>query len=69
MRRRKEGLTLGEKIEKHLLKTKKKKVVNHQNDLFFKQTEENGVLFYKRQFDLLEDSARNLNIVDEIEVA
>ena len=69
MRRRKEGLTLGEKIEKHLLKTKKKKVVNHQNDLFFNQTEENGVLFYKRQYDLLEDSARNLNIIDEIEVA
>jgi hypothetical protein len=39
-RKKKEGATLGEKIKKHLEKVKKKEVVHHMVDTFFKPVEE-----------------------------
>ena len=68
MRKRKQGLTLNEKIEKELEKVKKKAVVSHMGDSFYKQVEECGNIFYLRRTNLLRDNGRTLNIVDEIEV-
>ena len=68
MRKRKQGLTLAEKIEKELEKVKKKSVVSHMGDTFFKPVEEEGNVFYLRRTNLLRDGGRTLNIVDEIEV-
>ena len=68
MRKRKQGLTLNEKIEKELEKVKKKAVVSHMGDSFYKPVEEGGNIFYLRRTNLLRDNGRTLNIVDEIEV-
>ena len=67
MRKRNEGLTLNEKIEKELEKVKKKAVVSHMGDSFFKEVEEHGSIFYLRRTNLQRDNGRTLNIVDEIE--
>ena len=70
MRKKTDGLTLNEKIEKELEKVKKKAkidtIVSHMGDTFFKQVEENGNLYYLRRTNLLRDNGRTLNIVDEI---
>ena len=68
MRKRREGLNLGEKIEKELEKVKKKGVVSHMTDTFYEMVEENGSNFYLRRTNLLREGGRLLNIVDEIEV-
>ena len=72
MRKKTDGLTLNEKIEKELEKVKKKAkidtIVSHMGDTFFKQVEENGNLYYLRRTNLLRDNGRTLNIVDEIEL-
>jgi len=52
MRSRKHGLTLCEKIEKHLDKIKKKDLVSHICDSFFEEVEENGRQLYVRRTNL-----------------
>jgi hypothetical protein len=42
MRKKKEGLTLGEKIEKHLKKVKKRGLVSLIDDAFFVEEVERG---------------------------
>ena len=68
MRKRKHGLTLGEKITTHLEKIKKKEVISIIGDSFYDRAEEQGCLFYLRRTNLQRDDGRTLNIVDEIEV-
>lgn len=43
LRSRKHGLTMSEKIEKHVEKTKKKELVSHITDSFFEEVEELGL--------------------------
>ena len=52
MRRRKHGLTLAEKIDKHLDKIKKKDMISHICDSFFDEVEEGGKLFMLRRTNL-----------------
>jgi len=66
MRKKKEGLTLGEKIEKHLKKVKKMGLVELIDDTFFGVEEEKGCSFHVRRGDLMKDF-REKNIIDEIE--
>ena len=68
MRKRQQGLTLAEKIEKELEKVKKKAVVSHIGDSFYQPVEEEGNVYYLRRTNLLRDAGRTLNIIDEIEV-
>ena len=68
VRKREKGPTLAEIIEKELKKVKKKEVVSHMGDTFFKQVEEGGNMYYLRRTNLLRDTGRTLNIVDEIEI-
>ena len=49
MRKKKEGDTLGEKIEKQLGKISKKKVAQLIDDAFFRQEIENGIPFQVRR--------------------
>lgn len=67
MRKRKHGMTLGEKITAHLEKVKKKNVISIIGDSFFEKVEEQGCLFQLRRTNLQRDDGRTLNIVDEIE--
>ena len=68
MRKKKQGDTLGEKIEKHLEKVKKKNVVSIIGDSFYKPHEENSIHFWLRRTNLQREDGRTLNIDDEIEV-
>ena len=69
MRFRKHGETLGQNIESHLQAVKKKKLISHIGDSFFRPAEENGSLFQLRRTNLQrDDGGRTLNIEDEIEV-
>lgn len=53
MRKKKEGDTLGEKIEKQLGKISKKKVAQLIDDAFFRQEIENGIPFQVRRSNFL----------------
>lgn len=53
MRKKKEGDTLGEKIEKQLGKISKKKVALLIDDAFFRQEIENGIPFQVRRTNFL----------------
>jgi len=64
-----DGFTLGEKIEKHLEKVKKKEVISHIDDAFYKNEIEQGSLFYVRRTNLQRGGGRTLDVVDEIEIA
>ena len=55
MRKKKEGETLGEKIENHLDKLKKKHVSQLLSDAFYEKVHENGIPFYVRSTNLLRD--------------
>ena len=68
MRKRKQGLTLGEKITRHLERVTRKSIVTHIGDSFYERAEENGTEFFLRRTNLQRDGGRTLNIVDEIEV-
>mmetsp|Transcript_34344 Transcript_34344/g.42396 ORF Transcript_34344/g.42396 Transcript_34344/m.42396 type:complete len:213 (-) Transcript_34344:1407-2045(-) len=68
MRRRKHGLTLAEKIEKHNDKIRKKDMISHMCDSFFEEVEEGGKLFMLRTTNLQRNDGRTLNVIDEIEV-
>ena len=68
MRRRKQGMTLGEKIESHLEKVKTRNVISLLGDCFFEPVEEHGVCYQLRRTNLQRDDGRTLNIIDEIEV-
>ena len=52
MRKKSEGLTLPEKIEKLIEKIKKKENISHMNDTFYEECEDNGTIFYLRRTDL-----------------
>jgi len=45
MRERKHGLTLKQKIDRHLEKVKKKDLINHIGESFFTPVEENGIIY------------------------
>ena len=68
MRRRKQGMTLGEKITHHLESIVKKEVISQIGDSFFERVEEQGTIFMLRRTNLQRDDGRTLNIVDEIEI-
>ena len=68
IRSRKHGLTMKEKIERHLEKIKKKEMVTLITDSFFEEVEELGRQLYIRRTNLQREDGRTLNIVDEIEV-
>ena len=68
MRKRKVGPTLGEKIEQHLEKVKKKDVISLIGNSFFESVEEQGTNFYLRRTNLQREDGRTLDVVDEIEV-
>lgn len=63
---KKEGLTLGEKIEEELNEVKKKNLVSHIDDAFYKEEHERGCQFFVRRTDLMKEK-RTLHIIDEIE--
>jgi len=66
MRKKKDGLTLGEKIEKNLEKIKKSKdAVSVIDDSFLSRENEGGIVWYVRRCDLLSKSGRKLDIIDE----
>jgi len=52
MRKRKHGMTLGEKITAHLEKIKTRKVLSQIGDSFFAQVEEQGNIFQLRRTNL-----------------
>ena len=68
MRRRKQGMTLGEKITSHLEKVVKRDVISQIGDSFFERHEEQGSIFMLRRTNLQRDGGRTLNIADEIEI-
>lgn len=68
MRKRKQGLTLGEKISRHLERIVKKNIVSHIGDSFYERIEEQSTEFYLRRTNLQREDGRTLNVVDEIEV-
>lgn len=55
MRKKKEGDTLGEKIENYLEKLKKKEVSQLIEDSFYERVHESGIPFYLRKTDMLRD--------------
>ena len=68
MRKKKDGLTLGEQITKSLEKAKSKQAVSLIDDSFFKEEVEGATTFYVRRTNLLREDGRFLNIVDEQQV-
>ena len=70
MRKKKDGLTLSEKIEKAIEKVKKKENVVHMNDTFYKEVIDQGVVFHLRKTNLQrEEDGRLKNVVDKVELA
>lgn len=67
MRKKKDGHTLGEKIEKYLEKIKSKDAVSLVDDTFFTQCTEGGLNWYVRRADFLNYKARAKNVDDEEE--
>lgn len=55
MRKKKDGETLGERIENYLEKLKKKNVSQLIDDSFYHETHELGIPFYLRKTDILRD--------------
>ena len=55
MRKKKDGDTLGEKIEKNLEKLKKKNASQLLGDSFYQQVFEKGIPFYLRKTNFLRD--------------
>lgn len=55
MRKKKDGLTLAEKIEKHLEKIKSKDAVSLIDDSFFEKETEGGLLWYLRRTNLIKN--------------
>ena len=66
MRKKKEGLTLGEKIEKHLERVKRRQLVSLIDDTFFEEKVERGCQLLVRKGNFMREK-RTLNIIDEIE--
>ncbi|CDW89049.1 UNKNOWN [Stylonychia lemnae] len=67
MRKKKDGLTLGEKIEQHLREIKTSGLVDLM-EAFFKQETDRGTHFQVRRLDLMQDK-RQHDVIDEIERA
>jgi hypothetical protein len=65
MRKKKEGLTLGETIEKQLEKVKGKDAVCHVGDNFFAKESEGGQTFYVRRSDMHAYVGRCKDVEDE----
>ena len=68
-RKKDEGATLPEKIEKLIEKIKKKEVVSHMNDTFYEEVVDEGTVYYLRRTDLQREDGRHKNVVDKIELA
>lgn len=66
MRKKQEGLNLGEKIQEHLIAIKDKELINLLDNAFFQVEADRGMEFQVRRTNLLRDK-RTLNIIDEIE--
>lgn len=65
MRKKQDGLTLREKIEKYLDKIKSKVAVSLIDDTFFSKETEEGLVWYVRRGDLLSKAGREQNVIDE----
>jgi hypothetical protein len=65
MRKKKEGLTLGETIDKQLEKVKGKDAVCHLGDKFFAKESEGGHIFYVRRSDIHSYAGRCKDVEDE----
>lgn len=69
MRKKKDGLTLSEKIEKAIEKVKKKENVVHMNDTFYEEIVDEGVVFYLRKTNLQRETEGRLkNVIDKVEL-
>jgi len=67
MRKKKDGLNLGEKIEKYLEKIKSKDAISLIDDTFFSKETEEGLVWFVRRGDLLSKAGRQQNVIDEEE--
>lgn len=65
MRKKHKGATLGEEIMSHLEKVKKKGYVRLLDEAFYQEEQQNGVSFYVRRMDVMEDR-RVKDIADEV---
>jgi hypothetical protein len=52
MRKKQDGFTLGEKVEKQLEKIKKKEIVSLIDDAFYSEETEKGTIFHVRRTNL-----------------
>lgn len=66
MRKKKDGMNLGEKIMDHLHHIKDKDLIQLIDDAFFEPETDRGVEFHVRRANFLREK-RTLNIIDEIE--
>ena len=69
MRKKKEGLTLGEKIELALDALKTKSCVSLIDDSFLVPENSCGNEYFTRRSNFLRDDGRKLDIVDEVLIA
>jgi hypothetical protein len=67
MRKKKDGLTLGEKIDQHLREIKSAGLVDLM-DAFFNVETDRGTHFQVRRLDLMQDK-RQHDVIDEVERA
>jgi len=65
MRKKKEGLTLGEKIDKYLEKIKSKDALSLIQDSFLTKEDDGGILWYVRRGDFLSKPGRLRDVIDE----
>jgi len=65
MRKKKDGLTLGEKIDKYLEKIKTKDALSLIDDSFLTKENENGILWYVRRGDFLSKPGHLRDVIDE----
>jgi len=66
MRKKKEGLTLGEKIAEKLEEVKANGQVKIIDNAFFKEEKERGATFFVRRGDFMAEG-RVHNVIDEVE--
>jgi len=69
MRKKKEGLTLGEKIEIALEQARSKQCSKLIDDAFLAPVIVDGSQYYSRYTNLLRENGRKRDIVDEVLVA
>jgi len=62
MRKKQDGFTLGEKVEKQLDKIKKKEIVSLIDDAFYSEETEKGTIFHVRRTNLQRGNGRTLDV-------